>query len=62
MTKPTRSKAFRAAKPGPGIADRAAAWRFIAAEPHATLEGIRARAICRCGGPRHNLITAQKGT
>lgn len=55
-----REHVARAAKAGVDTADRAAVWRFTTVDSTATLAGIRERARCRCGGPRHDIITAPR--
>lgn len=50
----------RAAKAGIDITDRGAVWRFATAEANATLAGIQERSRCRCGGARHDVITAPR--
>lgn len=60
MARIRREGVARAARAGVDTTDRAAVWRFATAEADATLAGIRERARCRCGGPRHDVITAPR--
>ncbi len=56
-----REGVARAARAGVDTTDRAAVRRFTDAYSSVTLAGIGDRARCRCGGPRHDVITAPMG-